>query len=202
MTRHQITVYAGRRQRPTHPRYPNHVDRHLPSPTDEMPNGASAQPPAVAMFDRVEVHVVQAVLSCGIAGALTWWEGWNYLRLAEVRRPLTELDGWIRRHIRKCFWLRWHDKKGRLNALRRLGLRGRLLKTAYSSRGAWCLPAAAAVRPGDDLKEMTVGVLEVHPAAAVVAVDLIGAVLARVGPVLEPSPADAGEDSVEVVFAY
>ncbi|MGH8510270.1 MAG: group II intron maturase-specific domain-containing protein, partial [Gammaproteobacteria bacterium] len=35
---------------------------------------------------------------------------WNYFRLAEVRRPLTEIDGWIRRHIRKCFWLRWHDK--------------------------------------------------------------------------------------------
>lgn len=60
----------------------------------------------------------------------------------------------------------------------------------------------AAVRPGDDLKEMTVGVLEVHPAAAVVAVDFVGSVLARVGPVLEPSPADAGEDLVEVVFAY
>lgn len=64
---------------------------------------------------------------------------WNYFRLAEVRRPLTEIDGWIRRHIRKCFWLRWHDKKGRLNALRRLGVRGRLLKMAYSSRGAWYL---------------------------------------------------------------
>src|SRR5271166_1382875 len=62
---------------------------------------------------------------------------WAYYRLAEERRSIYELEGWTRRHIRKCFWLRWHSVKGRLKALRRLGLRGRLLKVAYSSRGAW-----------------------------------------------------------------
>ena len=49
------------------------------------------------------------------------------------------LEGWMRRHIRKCFWQRWHTAQGRLNALRRLGLKGRLLKVAHSSRGAWPL---------------------------------------------------------------
>lgn len=62
---------------------------------------------------------------------------WNYYKLAEDRRSVHSLGGWIRRHIRKCFWLRWHDRRGRLRALRRLGLSGRLLKVAYSSRGAW-----------------------------------------------------------------
>jgi len=62
---------------------------------------------------------------------------WNYYQLAEDRRRVYSLGGWIRRHIRKCFWLRWHDRRGRLRALRRLGLSGRLLKVAYSSRGAW-----------------------------------------------------------------
>jgi RNA-directed DNA polymerase len=64
---------------------------------------------------------------------------WNYFHLAEERRSIYALEGWIRRHIRKCFWQRWHNAKERLNALRRLGLRGRLLKVAYSSRGAWHL---------------------------------------------------------------
>ncbi|OGT81206.1 MAG: group II intron reverse transcriptase/maturase [Gammaproteobacteria bacterium RIFCSPLOWO2_02_FULL_61_13] len=64
---------------------------------------------------------------------------WNYFRLSECRRAITALEGWVRRHIRKCFWLRWHHKVGRLNALRRLGVRGRLLKTALSGRGAWHL---------------------------------------------------------------
>ena len=62
---------------------------------------------------------------------------WNYYQLAQDRRSVYYLGGWIRRHIRKCFWLRWHDRRGRLRALRRLGLSGRLLKVAYSSRGAW-----------------------------------------------------------------
>ncbi len=66
---------------------------------------------------------------------------WGYYRLAEDRRNIFRLEGWIRRHIRKCFWQRWHSVKGRLHALRRLGLRGRLLKAAHSSRGAWRLAA-------------------------------------------------------------
>ncbi len=62
---------------------------------------------------------------------------WSYYRLAEQRRAIFRLEGWIRRHIRKCFWLRWHGRKGRWKALRRLGLRGQMLKVAFSSKGAW-----------------------------------------------------------------
>jgi group II intron reverse transcriptase/maturase len=64
---------------------------------------------------------------------------WGYYRLSEERRAIFRLEGWIRRHIRACFWLRWHGVKGRTRALRRLGLRGRLLKVAHSGRGAWAL---------------------------------------------------------------
>ncbi len=62
---------------------------------------------------------------------------WAYFGLAEDRRNVLRREGWIRRHIRKCFWLRWHDWRGRKRALRRLGLRGRPLQVAHSSRGAW-----------------------------------------------------------------
>jgi RNA-directed DNA polymerase len=62
---------------------------------------------------------------------------WAYFRLAEERRNILELEGWIRRHMRKCFWLRWHNWRGRLRRLRALGLRGRMLKAAQSSKGAW-----------------------------------------------------------------
>jgi group II intron reverse transcriptase/maturase len=66
---------------------------------------------------------------------VTGW--WQYFRLTQERKCIFDLEGWIRRHIRKCFWLRWHDRRGRLKALRRLGLKGRLLKVAQSSKGAW-----------------------------------------------------------------
>lgn len=62
---------------------------------------------------------------------------WNYFQLADWRREIRSLGGWIRRHMRKCFWLRWHKKKGRENALKRLGTKGDDLKLARSSLGAW-----------------------------------------------------------------
>jgi len=71
---------------------------------------------------------------------------WGYFRLAEVRRPIFRLEGWIRRHIRKCFWIRWHSAVGRERALRRLGLRGRMLKVAFSSRGAWHLAGTGSLQ--------------------------------------------------------
>jgi RNA-directed DNA polymerase len=63
-----------------------------------------------------------------------WWE---YYQLAEDRGAIFRLEGWVRRHIRKCFWLRWHSRRGRERKLRGLGLTGLLLKVAASTRGAW-----------------------------------------------------------------
>ncbi len=66
---------------------------------------------------------------------------WGYFRLAEARQPVRELEKWVRRHIRKCFWLRWHGRQGRLRNLRRLGLKGTALGVATLSRGAWRVAA-------------------------------------------------------------
>jgi len=71
---------------------------------------------------------------------------WGYYRLAEERRNLYGLEGWIRRHIRSCFWQRWHHWRGRLRKLRALGLSGRLLKVAHSSRGAWRIAASPSLQ--------------------------------------------------------
>ncbi len=64
---------------------------------------------------------------------------WNYFALADWRREVEDLTGWIRRHMRKCFWLRWEKPRGRLNALHRLGVRGRALGNAYCGKGAWAM---------------------------------------------------------------
>ncbi len=73
---------------------------------------------------------------------------WNYFRLAEHRRNIFGLEGWIRRHIRSCFWQRWDNWRGRLRKLRSLGLRGRLLKVAHSSKGAWRIAASPSLQTG------------------------------------------------------
>ncbi len=64
---------------------------------------------------------------------------WNYFQLADIHRGATDLSGWIRRHIRNCFWLRWKTPRGRINALKRLGIKGRVLGMGYTGLGAWRL---------------------------------------------------------------
>ena len=71
---------------------------------------------------------------------------WGYYQLAENRRPIFWLEGWIRRHIRACFWMRWHEPKGRERRLRSLGLRGRMLGVAQSYRGAWHLARTGSLQ--------------------------------------------------------
>lgn len=70
---------------------------------------------------------------------ITGW--WNYFRYANWRRVVIHLSGWIRRHMRKCFWQRWHATRGRYHALKRLGVTGRSLRLAACSGGAWRMAA-------------------------------------------------------------
>lgn len=73
--------------------------------------------------------------------------GWvQYFGICEVRWSISKVEGWVRRHIRKCFWLRWHHRKGRLNALKRLGAKWYHLKVASSRRGAWRIAASPALQ--------------------------------------------------------
>lgn len=68
---------------------------------------------------------------------ITGW--WNYFQLADRRWEVRDVAPWIRRHMRKCFWQRWHRPKGRRNALWRLGIRGRILGMSSSRKGAWAM---------------------------------------------------------------
>jgi group II intron reverse transcriptase/maturase len=61
---------------------------------------------------------------------------WNYCKLSEWYEA-ERLSRWCRRHVRKLCWLRWHNWKGRRNALIGLGAKPYHVKAAHSSRGAW-----------------------------------------------------------------
>ena len=62
---------------------------------------------------------------------------WNYFRLSEQKNDFTDYEGWTRRHMRKLIWQRWHNYKGRLNALKKLKVPEKYLGLAYSSKGDW-----------------------------------------------------------------
>jgi RNA-directed DNA polymerase len=80
-------------------------------------------------------HRTEDELKRGWRSYIEGW--WNYFSYANWRAAVHRLSGWIRRHMRKYFWQRWHNPRGRTNALRRLGVRGRGIGVAWSRRGAW-----------------------------------------------------------------
>lgn len=71
---------------------------------------------------------------------------WGYYRLTEERRPIKYKEPWIRRHMRKCFWQRWHSGAGREAALRRLGVPPQRARLGKSSRGAWSMARHAVMQ--------------------------------------------------------
>lgn len=79
---------------------------------------------------------------------------WNYYQLIEDKWPVVKLGKWIRRHIRKAFWQRWHRPKGRKAALTKLGIRGRLLRLAHSSAGAWRMASHAVMNTALSVRKL------------------------------------------------
>jgi len=65
--------------------------------------------------------------------------GWvNYFRYAGVKGIFEELDGWIRRHLRKILWQQWKRPVTRAKRLMRLGLSEvRAWKSATNGHGPW-----------------------------------------------------------------
>ncbi|MEN5033580.1 group II intron reverse transcriptase/maturase [Pseudomonas sp. TWI929] len=65
--------------------------------------------------------------------------GWaGYFRLSQSKRPLEELDGWIRHKLRCAIWRQWKQPSTRARNLMRLGLgEERACKSAYNGRGPW-----------------------------------------------------------------
>ena len=70
---------------------------------------------------------------------------WGYFGVSEWREAQW-LSSWCRRHIRKLCWQRWHNWKGRRNALIRLGAKPYHVKSAHSGRGAWRISKGFALQ--------------------------------------------------------
>ncbi|MFV3314207.1 group II intron reverse transcriptase/maturase [Pseudomonas sp. NY15374] len=65
--------------------------------------------------------------------------GWaGYFKLSQSKRPLEELDGWLRHKLRCAIWRQWKQPSARARNLMRLGLsEERACKSAYNGRGPW-----------------------------------------------------------------
>lgn len=65
--------------------------------------------------------------------------GWiNYFKLSDTKGFAEELDGWIRRHLRKVKWRQWKRNWTRRVNLMALGLsEERAVMSSFNQRGAW-----------------------------------------------------------------
>jgi RNA-directed DNA polymerase len=65
--------------------------------------------------------------------------GWmNYFSLTQSRRPIEELDAWVRRRLRCLLWRQWRRPKTRESKMLALGLDAqRAWKSSVNGRGPW-----------------------------------------------------------------
>lgn len=76
--------------------------------------------------------------------------GWmGYFGISDYYRPIPELDQWLRRRIRMCYWKQWRRARTKVRNLLALGtgLRQAIL-TALSSKGYWRLSRTLATQTG------------------------------------------------------
>lgn len=80
-----------------------------------------------------------------LADYLRGWMG--YFWISEYYRPIPEIDQWIRRRIRMCFWVQWRRRWTRIGNLLKLGV-GKLqaVSTGRSSHGPWHLSRTYATQ--------------------------------------------------------
>lgn len=76
--------------------------------------------------------------------------GWmGYFGISEYYRPVPELDEWLRRRVRMCYWKQWRGVRNRIRQLLKLGTR---LKTAIltgvSGKGYWHLSRSLGTQTG------------------------------------------------------
>jgi RNA-directed DNA polymerase len=76
--------------------------------------------------------------------------GWmGYFGISDYYRPIPELDSWMRRRVRMCFWKQWRYVRTKVRHLLALGTGKRqAILTALSSKSYWHLSRTLATQTG------------------------------------------------------
>ena len=76
--------------------------------------------------------------------------GWmNYFGISEYYRPIPEIDHWLRRRMRMCYWKQWRLPRTKIRNLRKLGTSLKpALDVGLSRKGPWRLARTLATQTG------------------------------------------------------
>jgi len=82
-----------------------------------------------------------------LAQYLRGWMG--YFGISQYYRPIPELDEWLRRRMRMCYWKQWRGARTKVRHLLALGTSKRAaILTAISSKSYWHLSRSLATQTG------------------------------------------------------
>lgn len=76
--------------------------------------------------------------------------GWvNYFGISEYYRPIPEMDHWLRRRVRMCYWKQWRYCRTKVRRLLSLGTNLKLaIGVGLSRKGPWHLSRTLATQSG------------------------------------------------------
>ena len=74
--------------------------------------------------------------------------GWgNHFRIDELKATMSDIDGWIRRHLRSCIWKEWKRVRTRIRKLKELGMsREQAIKSGNTRKGYWCIAGSPILK--------------------------------------------------------
>jgi len=76
--------------------------------------------------------------------------GWmNYFGISEYYRPIPEIDHWLRRRVRMCYWKQWRYVRTKVRNLLKLGTHpGVAIPMSLSRKGPWRCARTMATQTG------------------------------------------------------
>ena len=76
--------------------------------------------------------------------------GWmNYFGISEYYKPIPEIDHWLRRRLRMCYFKQWRRARTKVRELRKLGTSLQAaISVAISRKGPWHLSRTLATQTG------------------------------------------------------
>jgi RNA-directed DNA polymerase len=80
----------------------------------------------------------------------TYLRGWmGYFGIAEAYRDIPEIDGWIRRRVRLCYWKQWRWCRTKIRNLLKLGVQlGTSIRAGLNRGGPWVMSRRLAAQHG------------------------------------------------------
>jgi RNA-directed DNA polymerase len=76
--------------------------------------------------------------------------GWmGYFGISEEYREIPEIDGWLRRRVRLCYWKQWRWCRTKIRELRKLGTElGTAIRAGLNRNGPWAMSRRLAAQSG------------------------------------------------------